>query len=299
MLKLVDKEIWAFDVEWVPDPLSGRLAYPCDPSWTDAEVLKEMWRQGGATPEVPQPYLKTVLCRVVSLAAVIRKRATDESISLKLHSIPGAGDESLAESEILGRFLSAVGSARPQLVGYNSSAADLPILCQRAIVHGLRQPAFCKRPAKPWEGSDYFGKYSDHNIDLKDVIGAWGKSTPKLHEIATACGIPGKILSDGASVVDLWRAGRVREIVQYNECDALTTFLLWLRTAHFSGFLTTQQYESEQQQLEELIRVGSAEPGNPHLAIYLEQWERLRELRRHGYLPVPAETLSIAAVDAA
>lgn len=282
MLKLVDKEIWAFDVEWVPDPLSGRLTYGCDPAWNDEQVLAEMWRHGGATEADPRPYLKTVLCRVVSIAVVIRKRLPDGSINLRLHSLPTHDDEPLAERDILDRFLGKLGTARPQLVGYNSSSADLPILCQRAIVNGLRQPEFCRRPAKPWEGIDYFAKASDHHVDLKDLIGAWGKGTPKLHEIATASGIPGKLGTDGASVVDLWRAGRVREIVQYNEFDALTTYLLWLRTAHFSGFVSSEDYAAEEQQLAMLLRTRGADVADSHLRLYLEQWERLKELRAGG-----------------
>jgi len=271
-----------FRCQWVPDSLSGRLAYDCAPDWSDAQVLDEMWRQGGATDADPRPYLKTVLCRVVSIAAVIRKTAPDGSVSLKLHSLPGPHDETLPEHDILSRFLSKLGAAHPQLVGYNSSSADLPILCQRAIVNGLRQPEFCKRPEKPWQGIDYFAKGSDYHVDLKDLIGAWGKGTPKLHEIATAAGIPGKLGTDGGSVVDLWAAGRIREIVQYNEYDALTTYLLWLRTVHFAGLISTDQYVAEQAQLERMLRARAEDATHSHLRIYLEQWERLRELRARG-----------------
>ena len=38
---------------------------------------------------------------------------------------------------LLTSFLKSVGRRKPQLVGYNSSQADIPIIIQRAIVHGL------------------------------------------------------------------------------------------------------------------------------------------------------------------
>lgn len=129
---------------------------------------------------------------------------------------------------------------------------------------------------------DYFAKGSDHNVDLKEVFGGWGRATPSLHEIATACGIPGKMDMDGAGVIDLWMQGHVREIVQYNECDALTTYLLWLRAAHLGGFVTTDAYEAEQGQLAAMLRAKAHEPENGHLRMYLEQWERLQEIRRLG-----------------
>ena len=47
-----------------------------------------MWKTGEATEEEPMPYLKTVLCRVVSIAAVVRKRKDDNSITLSLTSLP-------------------------------------------------------------------------------------------------------------------------------------------------------------------------------------------------------------------
>src|SRR5262249_55500809 len=100
------------------------------------------------------------------------------------------------------------------------------------------------------------------------------------HEIAAACGIPGKIGPQGGSVVDFWLAGDMRRIVQYNECDALTTYLLWLRTAHFAGFVTDEGYESEQAQLEQLLQQRAQDPANDHLSVYLSKWRDLRQSRQ-------------------
>jgi hypothetical protein len=181
----------------------------------------------------------------------------------------------MGEAEIVGRFLSGIGKERPQLVGFNSRSADIPALIQRALVHRLHQPEFCARPDKPWNGTDYFGKYSDYNIDLKDEVGEWGKATPSLHEIAVACGIPGKMDASGASVIDLWRAGKIREIVQYNECDAITTFLLWIRLVHLAGLVTTPEYVAEVAQVQAMLEEKAQSAGNGHLTEYLVEWKRL------------------------
>jgi hypothetical protein len=117
MLRNIPSEVWAFDVEWVPDVESGRRAYDLAPDTDDHAVLKEMWRRGGATQDDPRPYLKTVLCRVVSVAAVIRKRAQDGSVSLVLlHSVPSADAEAMHEADLLAHFLEAIGKLKPQLV---------------------------------------------------------------------------------------------------------------------------------------------------------------------------------------
>lgn len=276
MLKIVAPEVWVFDVEWVPDPDAGRRVYGLPPTLSDAEVLQHMWKKGGATPEDTQPYLKTVLCRIVSIATVVRKQAKDGSISLTLHSLPAPDALNSTEAYILLRFLSGLGKAKPQLVGYNSQSADIVILLQRALANSLYVPDFCKRPAKPWEGVDYFARGSDFNIDLKELAGGWGKGMPSLHEVATVCRIPGKIGIDGNDVVGLWQQGDISRIVQYNECDALTTYLVWLRVALLAGHVTAEGFQREEAQLEALLSEKAESPEHEHLLRFLEAWRELR-----------------------
>lgn len=66
MIRSVQDHLWAFDCEWVPDPRAGRLVYGLPADLPDRDVLAAMWKRGGATAEDPRPFLKTVLCRVVS-----------------------------------------------------------------------------------------------------------------------------------------------------------------------------------------------------------------------------------------
>ncbi len=80
---------------------------------------------------------------------------------------------------------------------------------------------------------------------------------------------------DGNQVAALWLEGRLDEIVQYNEFDALTTYLLWLRMAHLGGFFNDEGYESEQLLVEELI-TRDIEQGKTHLEAYRDEWQRLR-----------------------
>jgi hypothetical protein len=184
--------------------------------------------------------------------------------SITLISQPREPKLDATEGEIISGFLTGVGNSKPQLVGFSSHSSDLPALIQRALVNRLNLPGFCARPNKPWEGPDYFARGSDYNIDLKEELAGWGKATPSLHEVATACGIPGKIGTDGGDVVGLWRAGDVRKIVQYNECDALTTYLLWLRVALLAGHLTQEQHEVGEHEIRTLLEARSAGGVNGH-----------------------------------
>jgi len=286
MFRSVPPHVWAFDLEWVPDLGSGRRAYHLPPDMPDAQVYEAMWaaareaaaKNGGNHPaEDSHPYLKTMLCRVVSVAAVVRRVHDDGRVTVSLVSLPG-GPEPLPERELVGRFLRGIGDAnpRPQLVGFNSREADVPILIQRGIAQGVSAPGFCHRPEKSWDGPDYFNKYNEAHIDLKEVVGGWGKATPKLHEFACACGIPGKIDTSGDNVIDLWLAGDVRRIVEYNEFDALTTYLLWLRAAHFAGHFPAEAHAAEVERVRDLLRRRIAD-GQAHLGRYLARWEEMNE----------------------
>ncbi len=175
---------------------------------------------------------------------------------------------------LLANFLKSVGRKKPQLVGYNSAQADVPIIVQRSIVNGLPGFGFSDRPDKPWLGVDYFdARNSEYNVDLADAMGQY-KDRPSLHQAATLSGIPGKIEVSGSSVAEMWLQGKLSEIVAYNEFDAFTTHLLWARLAHFSGLQSSDQYMREQERVRELLK-EEISAGKVHLEKFVTEWDRL------------------------
>lgn len=199
-------------------------------------------------------------------------------MALNLHALPARpeGDEQRPDEQVMLRALfDALGRRRPQLVGFNSHDADLRLLAQRGIAHGLSAPGFCRRPPRPWDGPDYWYPQGEWNVDLMRVLGGRGTGCPSLFEMARVSGIPAKGLDahgcTGEDVADLWLAGRYSDIRRYNETDALTTYLLWLRTAHFAGLLTGEQRVGEEGMLEALLE-RRADAGEAHLASFLQRW---------------------------
>lgn len=271
MIRTIADEVWAFDCEWVPDLQAGRTLYHLPDDVPSEEVLRVMWEQGGATPENPTPFLRTLLCRVVSIATVIRRTLKTGETQLFLQALPeNPDDPAQDEPYILRRFLrDGLAVRSPQLVGFNSRNADLRILTQRAIVNGLSLRSLCDRlDAKPWESLD---------VDLMDLVAGYGKSyAVSLHEIATLSGIPGKLETTGDDVCGLWFGGRRREIVQYNCFDALTTYLVWLRLAYFSGRFDDDGYRLEQQRVRLLIEEKLPKPEYAFLGKYLAAWRALK-----------------------
>lgn len=278
MIKKVMDKVWAFDVEWIPDPNAGKALYGLPEDMTDREVMQIMWREGGGDQDDPMPYLKTALCRVVSLSMVSRHR-TDDGVKVELHSLPSipTSGEDRSEKVILKTFLDTLGKHKPQMVGYNSVSADLRILVQRGVAKGLNVGSFASRPDKPWEGADYFSDRSDWNVDLMRILGGFGRSTPSLNEMAVVSGIPGKMGVDGQEVAPMWLDGRLDEIVAYNECDALTTYLLWLRVANFAGFFNGDEYKKEQEYIMNLVEEQESLPGKKHMKKFKEEWNRLQK----------------------
>ncbi|HSM81281.1 MAG TPA: hypothetical protein VLS96_06325, partial [Nodosilinea sp.] len=183
MFRSVGRQVCAFDLEWVPDPVSGRRVYGLPADLPDAEVLAVMWARAGATAEKPRPHLKTALCRVVAVSAVIREQQSNGEVQVRLTTLPRQMDQLMAEADLIGTFLGYLGQHHPQLVGFNSQTADLPILLQRGLVAGIAAPDFCRRAEKGW-GNDYFSRHGDAHIDLKQTLGGWGIATPTLHELA-------------------------------------------------------------------------------------------------------------------
>ena len=112
--------------------------------------------------------------------------------------------------------------------------------------------------------------------DLMDLVGGRGRGYGcSLHEIANLCGIPGKLDTTGDDVAGLFYGGRVREIVQYNVFDALTTYLLWLRVEHFKGTFTTARYGQEQTRVRDLLATEMEKPGGAYLRAYADAWDAL------------------------
>ena len=260
-----------FDCEYVPDIATGRRVYRLSPEMPDDLVLKEMYLNAPPdtkNPDNPAPMLKTFMHRVVSVSAVVRDARKEAKKKLQLRTLPDP--LAMSERDMLFRFLSGVGGNKMQLVGFASRLFDVPVLAQRALVHGLAVPEFFSLPEKPWLGTDYLARYTDAHVDLFDVVSLNGdpKSKPKLDEIAAACGIPGKLGVSGADVAGMVLGGRLAEVVAYNECDAATTYLLWLRAAATAGLL---DYVEEAGEFRDLVEEKAKT--EPHMAKFLEAWK--------------------------
>lgn len=294
-----------YDIETVPCLETARRVYPelevlvqsmdsnrsedqepLEESEINRAVLDELYKIAGATEEDPAPFLKYFLHRVVSISGITRKQVTpseDNPIGVELTWFSLPNGEIIPEPEIIGKFLKGVGVRKPQLVGWCSTMFDMPALIQRAMICGLEFPEL-QRPDKPWEGADYFGNGSDYNIDLMNLISSRsGQSRATLDEYARALKIPGKVGVSGSDTAEMWFNGQHRDIVNYNECDTATTYLIWLEMLRFSGHVLPDDYEMEKLQFRALLydRIRS---GADHLLPFAQEWALLQGVELPGDL---------------
>ncbi|KXK06497.1 MAG: putative 3'-5' exonuclease related to the exonuclease domain of PolB [Acidobacteria bacterium OLB17] len=269
-----------FDLEWVPDAAGARRLYGLPPETTELEAMQALWEH---SPQYdaetnPRPFLKYMFSRVVAISYLARRivyRDEGRTVEFRLGSFPELPVEGrdVSEAEIIERFLDSVGRRRPQLVGYNSVDSDLQVLIQRGMINEISAPGFSKRPEKPWDGDDYFdGRNSEGHLDILKRFSFDRSMQPKLDELAKFCGFPGKIDMHGDQVTDLWLAGDLRSIIEYNQTDVLNTYLVWMRLAYFSGKLASEEYFEELEGFRSFLEAEIEKPEKAFLQKFLDKW---------------------------
>lgn len=269
---------WFFDLEWVPDAVGARRLYDLPPETTDLEAMEALWRNSGPTESNPRPFVKYLFSRIVSIAFLSRNvtyNGPDRTVVFKLYSLPtlpfdGTGTD---EAHIIEQFLYYIGERKPQLVGFNSSESDVQVLIQRGLINEVSAPLFCERPKKKWEGDDYFERWDNEwHLDLMRLFSG-GKMAPRLNELARLSGFPGKIDASGDQVADMWLAGDLQKIIEYNQIDTLNTYLLWLRVVYFCGKIKEEDYAAETEAFRDFLEAESTKTHMPHIGRFLDKWE--------------------------
>jgi predicted PolB exonuclease-like 3'-5' exonuclease len=275
----INELVWFFDLEWVPDAAGAMRLYDLAPETSEIDAMEAIWRNtAGYSEENARPFVKYLLSRIVSIAFLSRRLVYQDGepvIEFALHSLPKLPlDETTSdEAYIINQFLYYVGVRNPQLVGFNSHESDLQVLIQRGLINEVRGEAFCERPPKPWEGRDYFdSRNSEAHFDILQRLSR-GAMRPQLNELARLCGFPGKIDVDGEQVVDLWLAGRLREIVEYNQIDTINTYLVWLRIVNFCGKISEDDYQNEHLAFREFLETEAEKPDKEFLKKFLAKWD--------------------------
>lgn len=226
-----------FDIETVPDVDLGRRLYDLD-GLPDDDVVKAM--SFHQLQRTGSDFLPLHQQRVVAISVLWRHRDDFKVASL--------GDPESSEAELIRRFFEAIERQTPQLISWNGSGFDLPVLHYRSLLHGIRAPRY-------WETGDednsfrynnYLSRFHWRHLDLMDVLAGWqNRGRAPLNEMAVMLGFPGKLGFSGSQVLDHYLQGDLKVIRDYCETDVLNTYLVFLRFQYLRGLLDDRSLETE------------------------------------------------------
>jgi predicted PolB exonuclease-like 3'-5' exonuclease len=253
--------ILAFDIETVPDVSGLRKLYGHAPDTPDGEVAQIAFdRKREATGS---DFLPLHLHRVVAISCALRDRD-----SFRVWSLGESGE---SEAELLQRFFDGIEKYTPQLVSWNGSGFDLPVLNYRALIHGVHAARFWDlgEEDRDFRWNNYIGRYHSRHLDLMDVLAMYqGRGNAPLDQMAQLLGLPGKLGLDGSKVWDAFQQGHIGAIRSYCETDVANTYLLYLRFQLVRGITDTVAYRREC----DLVRATLLKSGEIHWREFLAGW---------------------------
>jgi predicted PolB exonuclease-like 3'-5' exonuclease len=254
-----------FDIETVPDVELGRRLYDVA-DLDDASVARVMaFKQKQARQS---EFLPPIQQRVVAISAVLRSRDGLHIFSL--------GDLQSGERDLVQRFFDGIERYSPDLVSWNGSGFDLPVLHYRALKHAVNAQRFWEigESDRDFRYNNYLSRFHWRHIDLMDVLSGYGASArASLDQAAQLLGLPGKLGMHGALVWPAFQRGELGAIRDYCETDALNTYLIYLRFQLMRGELDAARYDAEIA----LVEAKLEHSERAHLKEYLAAWRSSRD----------------------
>jgi len=253
--------VFVFDIETIPDVEAGRAVYNLE-GLDDNQVAEAMFAK--RRQQTGNEFLALHLHKIVAISAVFKHQD-----NLSVWSL---GDIESNEEEIIQRFFSGIERFGADLVSWNGSGFDLPVIHYRAMKYGISAPRYWDTGHidKNTKFNNYISRYQFRHIDVMDVVALYQpRAFAPLDQVATILGFPGKMGMSGAKVWDNYRNGDLKGIRDYCETDVLNTYLVYLRFELMRGKLTHEEYERESDKLVDFL-AGSNEP---HFFEFLEAWK--------------------------
>ncbi|HLU61899.1 MAG TPA: 3'-5' exonuclease [Gammaproteobacteria bacterium] len=255
--------VLVFDIETIPDLAAGRRLFGLE-GLNDEDTARAMLHL--RRNETGNEFLPHHLQRVVAISCVLASRD-----GVKVWSL---GEPDAPEAEIVKRFFDGLDRFTPDLVSWNGTGFDLPVLHYRALVNGVAAPRYWETgdSDQSFRWNNYLSRYHNRHLDLMDVLSAYQpRAAAKLDHIAMMCGFPGKLGMDGSKVFDAWLEGRIDDIRNYCETDVINTYLVYLRFEVMRGRMNPDECDTAIARLRDYLRAEN----RPHFSEYLEAWEAM------------------------
>ncbi len=256
--------VLVFDIESIPDVDGLRALRGAPADHTDEQVhaawLAERKEKGQSD------FMPLHLQRVLVISCVFRNAE-----GLRIHSFVDRDGQS--EGKVVQTFFHAVEKHTPQLVSWNGSGFDLPVLHYRGLRHGVEAGKYWDlgEDDREFKWNNYISRYHMRHLDLMDLLAMYSpKNNAPLDAMAKLCGFPGKLGMDGSQVYAQYLAGQTEDIRRYCETDVMNTYLVYCRFQKMRGGLTEAEYEQEIAMVKETL--GNLAPTESHWDEYLAAW---------------------------
>ncbi len=253
--------ILCFDIETIPDVIGLRQLHALDPSLDDAAVAQ--WAFTRRAEQTGREFLPHHVQRIIAISCLFR-----DQDGVRVRSL---GSEQDDESKLVHDFFKIIDRYTPQIVSWNGSGFDLPVLHYRALIHGVTAGRYWELgdDDREFKWNNYISRYHTRHTDLMDLLALYsGRANAPLDELAKLCGFPGKMGMDGSQVWPAFQAGRLAEIRGYCETDVVNTFLMFNRFQLMRGVLTPDQAAAEEQLLRRMLE----QQDGTHWHEYLAAW---------------------------
>jgi 3'-5' exonuclease len=223
--------VW--DIETIPDLFGFARANGLDRK-TDQEIRETIG------DKFPKHLYHSIIC----IGALV---ASDQGTDWRVEALGAPHVGARTEKELINAFVQKIGELKPQLITFNGSSFDLPVLRYRAMVNQVSAPGLSSR--------QYFHRYTEDAIDLCDVLASFSaQCKASLDEICRVMGLPGKSGGlAGCDVERFFREGRIEEIASYCETDVINTYRLWLRHELFCGKIDEPKFERSEKHLQAFL----------------------------------------------
>ena len=253
--------ILCFDIETIPDVIGLRQLHALDPAMDDAAVAQ--WAFARRAEQTGREFLPHHVQRIIAISCLFR-----DHDGVRVRSLGTAQDE---ESKLVQDFFKIIDRYTPQIVSWNGSGFDLPVLHYRALIHGITAGRYWELgdEDREFKWNNYISRYHTRHTDLMDLLALYsGRANAPLDELAKLCGFPGKLGMDGSQVWPAYQAGKLDEIRAYCETDVVNTFLMFNRFQLLRGVLTPDQASAEEQLLRRTLELQDG----AHWHEYLAAW---------------------------
>ncbi|MGP4862607.1 3'-5' exonuclease [Psychrobacter piscatorii] len=265
--------ILVFDIETVADIDAARRIYPQLADLNDADTLSAL--TAIRTQEAGHDFMRLPLQRIVCISALYIKDG-----KLSLFSLTA---DKFSEKDILAKFFRAFSDLEtlPQLISWNGSGFDIPVLIYRAMQYDLSAPWLFEEGEriKNMRFDNYVNRFHTRHLDLMDRFSQYGASRREAMDIvASLYGLPGKTDVDGSMVGALVSSGDWQTLSIYCESDVMNTWLIYLRWLRLTGKLSSPDFDAWQQQSYDYLAKYTQADGSPRHQEFIADWSSAPKL---------------------